>query len=207
MQIAAPFLPRDFYARDTSAVARELLGQYLLRRLNGDRLVCRIVETEAYYGSGDPASHAARGRTPRSGIMFGPAGHAYVYFNYGVHYLLNVVTEAEGTAGAVLIRALEPVEGIETMLANRPVVDFRQLANGPGKLTKALSIDLRDNGADLTRGNLGIVRGDSLVGDRIVAGPRIGIREGKEYPYRFYIEDNQFVSRRNGDNNEAKRHL
>lgn len=188
-------LPTEFYARDTAMVARELLGKRLVRILDGTTVVCEIVETEAYHGEGDAASHAANGPTPRSVVMFGPPGCAYVYFNYGVHHLLNVVTEAEGKAGAVLVRALEPVEGGEMMFKYRSAKSIKELCNGPGKLTQALDIDLRNNGQYLNKGDL-IVTGGSDEDIDIAVGPRIGISSGTELPFRFYIRDNPFVSKR-----------
>ena len=198
------FLATNFYARDTETVARELLGKVLVREVNGRAVRCRIVETEAYFGQNDPASHAARGRTKRNGVMFGAPGRAYVYFNYGMHNLLNVVTEVEGTAGAVLIRAVEPLQGADLMLLNRPVADVRQLTNGPGKLTQALAIDLRDNGRSLDTTVLGISGGRGN-GFAVARGSRIGISAGQELDLRFYISGNPYVSRRSID--EAKGYL
>src|SRR3990172_4976408 len=154
------FLATNFYARDTETVARELLGKVLVREVNGRAVRCRIVETEAYYGQNDPASHAARGRTKRNSVMFGRPGRAYVYFNYGVHHLLNVVCEVEGTAGAVLIRAVQPVKGVRLLLANRPVDNIKRLTNGPGKLTQALAVNLAHNDRPLNRAELGIIDSD-----------------------------------------------
>lgn len=153
----------------------------------------RIVETEAYFGPGDGASHAGNGITPRSAVMFGRPGIAYVYLNYGVHCLLNVVTEDEGTAGAVLIRALEPVEGLDLMRANRHVKSPVDLAGGPGKLTKAMCISLADNGADLTVGNLTLRQGpDRDFVTRV--GTRIGVKKGADAKLRFYVAGSEFVS-------------
>ena len=191
------FLTPDFYARDTGVVARELLGKVLVRRINGEIACCRIVETEAYFSQHDPASHAARGRTKRNGVMFGPPGRAYVYFNYGVHHLFNVVTEVERTAGAVLIRAVEPVVGAPLLLANRPVAMIEQLTSGPGKLTQALAIDLSLNGKQLNTEELGIIENGG-GGFKIVAARRIGISAGGELDLRFYIENSPYVSRRCG---------
>jgi DNA-3-methyladenine glycosylase len=188
------FLTTEFYARDTGIVARELLGKFLVKRIGAKLTRCRIVETEAYFGQNDPASHAARGRTKRNSVMFGPPGRAYVYFSYGVHNLLNVVTEEEGVAGAVLIRALEPIAGSELLLENRPVATIVQLTNGPGKLTQALGIDLTHNGAQLNGEDLGII--ESGVADfDIVSAGRIGISAGVELKYRYFIENNLYVSR------------
>ncbi|MDP1808899.1 MAG: DNA-3-methyladenine glycosylase [Actinomycetota bacterium] len=189
------YLSESFYARDTAVVARELLGKVLVRRINGDIARCRIVETEAYFSQNDPASHAARGRTKRNSVMFGPPGRAYVYFNYGVHHLFNVVTELEGTAGAVLIRAVEPVVGAALLLANRQVAIIEQLTSGPAKLTQALGIDLSHNEKQLNTEELGIIESDDN-GFNIVAARRIGISAGGELDLRFYIEKNPYVSRR-----------
>ncbi len=185
----------DFYGRDTATVANELLGSRLVRTIDGNEIVCKIVECEAYYGKGDSASHAAKGVTPRSKIMFGPPGRAYVYFNYGVHHLLNVVTEKEGTAGAVLIRALQPMNGEEILKRNRRVAKSVDLTNGPGKLTQALGIDLSYNGVELYGGDLYICKGDASS-INIVATKRIGISLGRELLYRFYIYNNPFISRK-----------
>lgn len=193
------FLPPEFYGRDTGEVARALLGKELVRTVSGRIIRCRIVETEAYFGSGDPASHAARGLTPGNAVMFGQPGRAYVYFNYGMHYLFNVVTEAEGRAGAVLIRAVEPLEGVEIMTINRPVSDILQLTSGPAKLTKALAINKTHNGQRLDSARLGVIdRPDN--GLRVIAAPRVGISSGQEYNYRFYVDGNIFVSRKKGQN-------
>lgn len=189
------FLTHDFYARDTGLVARELLGKVLVRRINGDIARCLIVETEAYFSRDDPASHAARGRTKRNSVMFGPPGRAYVYFSYGVHHLFNVVTEVEGTAGAVLIRAVEPLDGAALLLANRPVAIMSQLTSGPGKLTQALAIDLSHNEKQLNTEELGIIESDDN-GGKIVSARRIGISVGADLELRFYIEKNPYVSRR-----------
>jgi DNA-3-methyladenine glycosylase len=174
-------LPRSFYSRNTGVVARQLLGKYLVRKIGVRKLIGKIVETEAYFQD-DPASHSFKGKTLRCAPMFEEPGHAYVYFIYGAHYCLNAVTEKFGRAGAVLIRALEPVSGI------------RLPTNGPGKLTKALKIDKKFNRADLTKGGLVISEGkpEKL---RIVSTGRIGISKASKKPYRYYIEGNKFVSR------------
>lgn len=163
----------------------------------------RIVETEAYYGPGDPASHAGNGVTPRSRIMFGRPGIAYVYLNYGVHCLLNVVTESDGVAGAVLIRALEPVEGLELMRANRQANSAVDLTSGPGKLTKAMCISLADNGVDLTAGDLTLRHGPARDFETC-AGGRIGVKKGADAKLRFYVAGSEFVSRRDGLRAAAK---
>ncbi|MBE0448568.1 MAG: DNA-3-methyladenine glycosylase [Actinobacteria bacterium] len=189
-------LPVDFYERETAIVARDLLGKLVVRKTANDIMTARIVEVEAYLGENDPASHAYQGITPRCAIMFGRAGRAYVYLNYGVHCLLNVVAEREGCAGAILIRGLEPVSGIDTMMMNRPVEKVVDLTNGPGKLTKALQIDLRDNGLDITVEGSGlfIVNGAEEAFS-IIESPRIGISAGTDMLLRFSIEGNPYVSR------------
>jgi DNA-3-methyladenine glycosylase len=173
-------LSRVFYSRDTVKVARELLGKYIIRRIGRKELIGRIVETEAYLEN-DPASHAYRGITPRSAPMFEEPGHAYVYFIYGFHHCLNVVTEKKGKAGAVLIRAIEPVNNITLP------------TNGPGRLTKALKIDKSFNRADLTRGDLIIAGGRSGKFD-IIKTKRVGLSKASEKLLRFYVKGSQFVS-------------
>jgi len=193
-------LPRDFFARDTLAVARELLGQRLVRLLNGQRLAGRIVEVEAYVGEGDGACHASRGRTKRNAPMFGPPGHAYVYFIYGMHHCFNVVTERAGYPAAVLIRALEPLEGIELMRELRGSRPDLPLTSGPARLCQALGIDRRLDGADLCAPDalLFLERAAAVLDEAVVTGPRIGVRGDKAAlisPWRFYIRDNEYVSR------------
>ena len=178
-------LPRSFYARNTIKVARELLGKVLVRKKEGV-MKGIIIEVEAYTEN-DPASHSYRGPTPRNRVMYGPPGHAYVYFCYGNHWLLNFVTEKEGVAGAVLIRAIKPIEGIELMKKNRGTNDIKNLTNGPGKLTKALGIDGKDNGTDITRGNLYVEEG--ITPRKIQRGKRIGIKNGVELKRRFFISE------------------
>ena len=155
-----------------------------------------IVETEAYRGPGDEASHARRGPTPRSRIMFGPQGQAYVYFTYGMHFMLNVVTGPEGTAGAVLIRALEPTCGLELMSKRRRLTEKGSLTDGPGKLTQALGITLEQNGADLTVGPLGIWMKHLKKRLDIEVTPRVGVVGSADNPWRFLIKDNPHVSAR-----------
>lgn len=185
---AAIVLPEAFFGRDTVDVARALLGRRLVRVLAGRRLSGLINETEAYRGADDQASHAYR-RTPRSGIMFGPPGRAYVYFIYGRNYCLNTVTEADGEPGAVLIRGILPVEGEDLMQAFRGFTGRRGLTDGPGKLCQALKIDLALNGVSLvTRGSLFIEDGYEPAPDEIRATPRIGVRgdaETRSRPWRF----------------------
>ncbi len=192
-------LPRTFYDRDTVRVARELLGTYLVRQVGHLWIVGRIVETEAYVGLEDKASHASVGKTARNAVMFGPPGFAYVYLIYGMHYCMNVVTEREGYPAAVLIRALEPVEGIEFMRARRRRKRDIELTNGPAKLCQALDIDIRFNGHDLCAGeHLWIHPGILKSTEEIVSGPRVGVKGDERalsVPWRFAIRGNPYVSR------------
>jgi DNA-3-methyladenine glycosylase len=179
-------LPRGFYDRDAEGVARDLLGKLLVRQHPGRRQVGRIVETEAYLGPHDLAAHSARGRTARTEVMFGPPGHAYVYFIYGMHNCLNVVTGPGDHASAVLLRALEPVSSIDVS------------ASGPGRLCRALEIDRRLNGHDLTSGCLVLAEPEEPASFEIIARPRVGVdyaREWAEKPLRFLIARNRFISR------------
>ncbi len=189
-------LPREFYSRDTRVVAKDLLGKYLIRHLNDENIVAKIVEVEAYRGSDDPASHAYKGQTPRNQLMFGKAGFSYVYFTYGKHYCLNVTTEKEGIPGAVLIRAIEIMDGLELARRNRKANSLVNLSNGPGKLTEALNITKIHNGLDLTERNELFIRHSEI--DRsheITVSRRIGIKAGSEKLWRFYIKDSTFVSK------------
>lgn len=192
-------LLRPFYARDTLTVARELLGQRLVRLLDGQRIAGRIVEVEAYIGEEDKACHAAPGRTARNAVMYGPAGHAYVYFIYGMHHCFNVVTEQEGFPAAVLVRALEPVEGIDVMRTYRGGRDGVALTNGPAKLCYALGIDRAFNGVDLVMGSELWIEQDRMVGDgQVAAGPRVGVRGGDRavtVAWRFWLRMCPYVSR------------
>jgi len=189
-------LPRAFYARDTVEVARGLLGKILV---HGDT-AGKIVETEAYLGGGDDlAAHSARGITQRTRVIFGPPGHAYVYFIYGMYECLNLVTEPDGKPGAVLIRALEPVAGIETMQRRRPAAHtLRDLASGPGRLTLAMGITRAQNGVDVTRGSLTVRTPRREEPFEIAVTPRIGIRECADWPLRFVVKGSLFVSGRPG---------
>jgi len=188
-------LNRRFYSRDTATVAKELIGKLLVKKYQDRQISGIITETEAYYGETDPASHAFRGRTPRTEIMFGKAGLAYIYFCYGMYYMLNVVTEREEIPGAVLIRALIPISGIDIMSMRRNTVDIKKLANGPGKITIALCIDFNDNGRDLTStrnlpGDLTIHDlGTEQWSNNILQTPRIGISSAKEKNLRFVLKD------------------
>lgn len=190
-------LERSFYRRNTQQVACELLGEILVHKISRGELKGRIVETEAYFGHGDPASHASKGKTPRASIMFGKPGVAYVYLNYGIHSLLNIVTEKEGAPGAVLIRALEPLSGLDIMMRNRRLNSKENLTNGPGKLTQALGIDLSYNGMDLTqRSSLFITDRGAKEKISIAASARIGISLARDELLRYYIEGNAWVSRK-----------
>jgi DNA-3-methyladenine glycosylase len=189
-------LARDFFARPATEVARELLGKVLVHKLDGHTLAGTIVETEAYLGAGDLAAHAARGLTPRTKVLFGPPGHAYVYFIYGMYECLNFVCEQDGTAGCVLIRALEPIAGIEEMKKRRPSARrLRDLTSGPGKLTLAMGITRQHYGCDLTQGKLRVREFENPVPSEILVTKRIGISISQGLPLRFYIKDNEFVSR------------
>ncbi len=193
-------LERSFYERDARTVARQLLGKYLVYAPPGKRrLAGKIVETEAYLGVRDMASHAFRGRTRRTDVMFGEGGHLYMYFIYGLFWMMNVVTETEGSAGAVLLRALEPVEGVEEMVANRGGKDGRLLASGPARLSCALGADGGLNGVDLCGDLIWIEdRGETVKASQIVATRRVGVayaQAWKDRKLRFYLSDNEFVSR------------
>ncbi len=178
-------LARDFFARPTLDVAPALVGATLHVETAQGRCVGRIVEVEAYLGPDDPASHAAGGPTPRSAIMFGPPAVAYVYLIYGMHHCLNFVTEQVGTAGAVLLRAVEPVAGLELMRERRPGVVDARLCDGPGKLCRALGIDRDWNGIPLDGSGRRRIWLEEGEGVGVQATPRIGIRKAVERPYRF----------------------
>lgn len=187
-------LPRSFYRRPTLEVAPDLLGKILVRVKGKTVTSGRIVEVEAYGNSDDPASHAYRSQTPRNSPMFGEAGHAYVYFIYGMYFCVNAVTEESGTAGACLIRALEPMEGIGMMHRRRGAVRAHELTNGPGKLSEAMAIDRSLNGADFLADTLFITE-DGFRPNKIQRTPRIGLRVGTEKTWRFFIQGNAFVSK------------
>ena len=182
-------LLHTFYRRDARVVARDLLGRILVTSREGIRTAGRIVETEAYLGKEDLASHSRHGPTPRNGAMFLEGGHAYIYFIYGVHYCFNVVTGDEGHGEAVLIRAVEPLEGVDAMLLRRgPAAarNHRLIADGPGKLTVALGIKPDLNGVDLvTHPEIWIEPGRPVPDDQVIATPRIGITQGVEHLWRW----------------------
>lgn len=181
-------LPRQFYNRDTKIVATELLGKYLIHIVNGKKMIGKIVEVEAYLGPHDLAAHSAKGKTKRTFVMFGPPGHAYVYLIYGMYYCVNVVTEPEHHASAVLLRALEPIQNIS------------ERTQGPGLLCKAMHIDKRLNGHDLLSDDFYIAEATAKDDKhhRIIKRPRIGVDYAKHWAkrhLRFYIKGNPFVSR------------
>jgi len=191
-------LSRSFYLQPTLNVARKLLGMYLVHDTAGGRLAGRIVEVEAYLGELDPASHAYRGRTARNEVMFSPGGHLYVYFTYGMHFCSNVVTEKEGIGRAVLLRALEPAEGISSLARRRgkDPANPEPLCNGPAKLCQAFGIGREQNGTDLCAGDIWIERRDPpLRAEQIGSSSRVGITTGRAQKWRFYIKGNRFVSK------------
>ena len=189
-------LPRHFYARETPVVAKELLGKHLVRRTEEGNIVAKIVEVEAYRGSDDPASHAYKGETARNWPMFGKPGCAYVYFIYGNHHCLNVTTEQEGIPGAILIREVEIIDGLELARKNRKARSNIELSNGPGKLTKALNITKSHNGLDLTQSHdIFICQPETTEKLQITNSKRIGVKAGQEKPWRFHIKNNKYVSK------------
>ncbi|MGE3957465.1 MAG: DNA-3-methyladenine glycosylase [Vicinamibacterales bacterium] len=203
-------LPRAFYDRPTLEVARDLLGKVLVHRHGSTLTSGRIVEVEAYIGEDDPACHAAPGPTRRNAPLYGPPGFAYVYLNYGIHNLVNAVTEAEGSPAAVLIRALEPLQGIETMRRRRAraakgrravvaeaLTEFA-LCRGPGNLTMAMGITLAENELDLTAGRL-FIEDDGMTVGGVSWGGRIGIRVGTERPWRVWVTGHPAVSKGRAD--------
>ena len=178
-------LPRKFYMRNTIHVAKELLGKTLVRRVGKQTLTGIIVETEAYMGKNDPASHAARKKTERNKAMFGQVGRSYVYFTYGMHYCLNVVAKKdEDESGAILIRSIQPQEGIKIMIKNRKTDIISNLSNGPGKLTQAMKITTKQYNVDLTR-NSTLFISDGIKTTKILAKSRIGIKVGIDKPWNF----------------------
>lgn len=196
-------LPRTFYSRSAPHVAKDLLGKILVRRIGQTTLSGKIVEVEAYLGKKDPASHAYRGKTRRNEVMFGEGGHLYVYFTYGMHFCANVVTGKKDVGEAVLIRAIEPLHGIEQMKRKRGFTDVRHLqgvrhlntlTNGPAKLCEALGIKKEENGTDLRGDKIFLIGGESPK-SAIGTSTRIGITRGKEKKWRFFLKGNEWVSR------------
>lgn len=191
-------LRHAFYQRDTALVAQELLGKIIVRKIDETTILKgRIVETEAYMGIYDEASHAFGGKRVRNAPLFGPVGHAYVYFTYGMHFCLNFVSRASGIpAGGVLIRALEPIQGVEYMHHKRRVQKLEMLTNGPGKLTQAFSIDRSLNGIDVTeQASLFVIDAPAVPKHDVVVATRIGISKATDELLRFYIKSSPFVSR------------
>jgi len=192
-------LPRSFYSREPALVARALIGKRLIRTLDGVTVVCRIVETEAYHGSADAASHAYRGPTARNFPMFGPPGHTYIYFIYGVHWMFNIAAHPAGTPGAVLIRAVEPLSGLDLLRRHRTRQGSRDLTNGPAKLAQALDLTGDHNDVDLCAGaEITVTDGALGVDETIATGPRVRVPGGEDArarPWRFWIAGNPWVSR------------
>ncbi len=196
-------LNRNFYLNDVLQVARNLLGKILVREINGQILSGRIVEVEAYDGSVDEASHSFKGKTKRNEVMFGPKGYLYVYFTYGMYFCCNVVTGKDDSAGrAVLIRAIEPLNGIEQMaefrfrkrnISNKELLN---LSNGPGKVCLAMNITKSENGIDLLGDSVYILNEKIIPDEKIEITKRIGISKSAELPWRFYIKNNPFVSKK-----------
>ena len=201
MRSSKGLLPRSFFSRDTCTVAQALLGCRLVRILDGVRLSGIIVETEAYVGEEDLACHARAGRTPRTNVMYGAAGFSYVYFTYGMHWLLNIITEGEGFPAAVLIRALEPKEGVEVMRDKRGINALNLLCAGPARLTQAMGIGRAENALDLCSkaSNIWIEGGTSNHKVRILRGPRVGLSQTPEpwrsKPWRYLVKGSPFVSK------------
>ena len=198
MTIEKQPINRRFYTRDTLKVAKAILGKVLVRRTPLEVFTGKIVETEAYRGTDDPASHSFRGKTSRNEVMFGKPGITYVYFTYGNHHCLNIVTEKTDIPAAVLIRAIEPLKGLESMKRNRSVEKIIDVASGPGKLTKAFQITRKDNNIDVTdsSSNISIHTPIEEKSFQIIQTTRIGIRLAQELPWRFYIKGNPHVSKR-----------
>ena len=191
---SAALLPRAFFARSTALVARELLGKVLVTRVGDALCAGAIVETEAYLGADDPGSHAAtKGVTARNRVMYGPPGHAYVYFTYGNHHMLNLVTEANGVAGAVLVRAVRPIAGVEAMEARRGRAGV-DLTNGPGKVAQAFGVDLGLNGVELGQ-TVAVYDAPGCDGASVGSSGRIGLSAGHELPLRYFIKREAYVSR------------
>jgi DNA-3-methyladenine glycosylase len=191
-------LDRSFFARYSLEVAQDILGYILVRKSSEGITSGIIVEVEVYRGEDDPASFAYRGKTKRSEPLYGPPGTAFVYLTYGMYYLLNIITENENFPAAILIRAVEPLEGIELMKHRRKTDNIYNLASGPGKLTQAFDIDLSLNGVDITSpfSELYIREEKKLKEKELVWRPRIGIKEGTDRLWRVYIKNNPFISRK-----------
>lgn len=198
-------LPRSFYLRSTLSVAKDLLGKYLVRNIGKQFLVGKIVEVEAYLSRNDPASHSYRGRTKRNEVMFWHGGHLYVYFTYGMHFCCNIVTEEEGKGCAVLIRAVEPVENIELMITHRKIdtsKNIYNLTNGPAKVCQAFALGRNENGTDLCGDKIWVGKSETRnPKSEIISSSRVGITNGSEHMWRFYIKDNPWVPKNKIINN------
>ncbi len=191
-----PVLERAFYVRPTLDVAQDLLGAVLVSTEGPDIVAGRVVEVEAYHQDGDRAAHSYRGRTKRNEIMFREGGILYVYFTYGMHFCMNVVTEREGVGAAVLIRAVEPLAGLEIIRQRRPAARRDEdLTNGPAKVCQAFAVDRRHNGLSLVAGPLTLRRDAGYRAGKIATSPRIGIRESVELPWRFFLDGNPYVGK------------
>ncbi len=190
-------LPKSFYTRGAVTVAKDLIGKILVHSTKSGIISGIIVETEAYTGKNDPASHSYIGKTKRNEVMFSIGGKAYVYFTYGNHYCFNVVTGRHNRGNAVLIRAIQPLEGIDIMKANRGLEDIYNLSNGPGKLTKAFGINKELNGADLVGDIIFLAYPKNDIRLKVSRSKRIGISKNTEKLYRFFAKDNPYVSRVN----------
>lgn len=195
-------LPLKFYKRDLHTVAKELLGKYIVKKYDGLYLSGRIVEVEAYDGNIDEAAHSFSGKTKRNQVMFEGGGKLYVYFTYGMHFCANVVTGNVNDGKAILIRAVEPIDGIDQMALNRfgkttvTENELKNLCSGPGKFCKAFNIDRNDNGTDLTGDSIFIINSTKLKPECIVSTKRIGIKKSVDLQWRYYIKENKFVSKR-----------
>ncbi len=203
MRVRSKKLNNSFYLRPTLTVAKDLLGKYFVRNIRRKKLIGKIVEVEAYLGENDPASHAFNGRTRRNDVMFWRGGHLYVYFTYGMHFCANIVSEEEGKGRAVLLRAVEPIEGIEIMKRYRKMKLKKgqsaaevNVTNGPAKLCEAFNIKREQNGTDLLGQEIYITKGESIPKSKIISSKRIGITNGSKKKWRFYIKENPFVSKK-----------
>lgn len=201
-QLLSQKLPRSFYLKDTLLIARQLPGKILVYNDGGELFAAKIVETEAYVGKEDESAHSYRGKTERNKVMFNTGGYFYVYFTYGMHFCCNVVVGQEGQGNAVLIRAVEPLLNLEKMKLNRfgkTVIsgrEFINLTNGPAKLCRAFGFDKKHNGTDLCGNSVFLSEGETIDPERIGVSTRIGIKKSVDLPWRFYIKNNGFVSKK-----------
>lgn len=189
-------LPYSFYQKDTISVAKGLLGKIMVFEDGPNRVAGMVVETEAYLGAEDPSCHSARGRSKRNEVMFGPSGHAYIYLIYGIYLCFNVTSGPDDRPEAVLLRAVEPLEGIRTMEKNRGQEDIHNLCSGPGKLVQAMGIDFSLNGTSVVEGPVRFFEEPEPRLFNIVETTRIGISKAADWPLRFYIEGNRFISKK-----------